>query len=123
MSSERSTLHDPLYHIRVKGSLDPKWADRFEGFALHATEDGETLLSGPVADQAALQGLLSQLHGLGLPLLLVARIECPCRKSNCPRRARCTECAAYHAASRRLPYCFRPGTRWDKQRAALASAR
>jgi hypothetical protein len=104
-----------IYHLRVRGRLDAKWADWFEGFAMVAREDGSTLLSGPVADQAALHGVLDKLHGLGLELLVVMQTECPCSKGNCPNRACCRACAERHGAKNKLPYCFRPRTRWDKQ--------
>jgi hypothetical protein len=112
-----------IYHIRVKGKLDEKWADWFEGFVMTSRENGETLLTGPVVDQAALHGVLDKIHGLGLPLLLVAQADCPCPKKNCPRRGQCRECTAYHDAKDRLPYCFRTKTRWDKRCAAFAAER
>jgi hypothetical protein len=61
----------------VKGRLDPKWADWFDGLVLtfpHKDKD-ETLLSGRIADQAALHGILNKINRLGLFLTLVARIE------------------------------------------------
>jgi hypothetical protein len=112
-----------IYHIRVQGELDAKWGEWFEGFAMEAREGGETLLSGAVADPAALHGVLTRIHSLGLPLLLVAQADCPCTKRNCPRRGRCLECAAYHAAKGKLPYCLRAGSKWDRQCAALTRAR
>jgi len=111
-----------IYHIRVKGILDPKWADWFEGFVMTSKDNGETLLSGPVVDQAALYGVLGKIHNLGLPLLLVAQVGCPCSKKNCARRGRCQECAAYHGAKEKLPYCLRTKNRWDKQCTALTTA-
>jgi hypothetical protein len=111
-----------IYHIRVRGSLDEKWADRFGGFVMASRDNGETLLTGPVLDQAALQGVLGRIHSLGLPLLLVAQTGCPCSSKNCPRHGRCQECAAYHACNGKLPYCFRARTRWDKQCTKLTEA-
>ena len=64
-----------VYQIRVKGNLDRKWSDWFDGFAIVSQADDETLLTGPVADQAALHGLLAKVRDLGLPLLLVRRVE------------------------------------------------
>lgn len=64
-----------IYHIRVKGVLDKKWSDWFDGFALTSQPDDETLLVGTVKDQAALHGLLAKIRDLGLPLLTVQRIE------------------------------------------------
>ncbi|MGD9100942.1 MAG: hypothetical protein PVF45_10720 [Anaerolineae bacterium] len=63
------------YEIRVKGTLDEKWSDWFDGFSITPQADGETLLTGPVADQAALHGLLGNIRDLGLPLLSVQRVE------------------------------------------------
>jgi hypothetical protein len=64
-----------IYHIRVKGTLDQRWSDWFDGLSITPQPGDETLLSGPVADQAALHGLLSKVRDLGLPLLLVKREE------------------------------------------------
>lgn len=58
------------YCIRIRGQLGPEWSDWFEGLALSA-EDGETRLEGPLADQAALHGILAKLRDLGLPLVSV----------------------------------------------------
>jgi hypothetical protein len=60
-----------LYEIRIKGHLDDKWADWFEGLTITRVDNGETLLRGPVSDQAALHGLLRKVRDLGLPLLAV----------------------------------------------------
>jgi len=64
-----------IYEIRVKGHLDRHWASRFDNIALRTEVSGETVLSGMFCDQAALYGLLSWLRDLGVPLLLVRRIE------------------------------------------------
>jgi hypothetical protein len=64
-----------LYEIRLQGHLDAHWTTWFEGLAVAHAEDGTTVLSGPVADQAALFGLLERVRDLGLPLLAVQRIE------------------------------------------------
>jgi hypothetical protein len=119
MADEQAFAPGTIYHIRVKCSLDEKWAAWFEGFVMASRDNGETLLSGAVQDQAALHGLLAQLHSLGLPLGLVAQTGCPCSKKNCPRRGRCHDCAAYHGSKGKLPYCFRARTRWDKRITAL----
>jgi hypothetical protein len=55
----------PLYEIRLKGHLGREWADWFDGMAVDLTEEGDTLLTGPVADQAALHGLLKKVRSLG----------------------------------------------------------
>ena len=64
-----------LYEIRLKGYLDDKWADWFEGLTITRSDNGETLLRGPVVDQAALHGVLRQVRDLGLPLLSVSQVE------------------------------------------------
>ena len=60
-----------VYQIRLKGQLDARWADWFGGMAVALTEDGDTLLTGPVVDQAALFGLLRKVRDLGLPLVSI----------------------------------------------------
>ena len=68
--------HEPgLYEIRLKGHLDDRWADWFEGLTLTREDNGETLLTGPVVDQAALHGLLRKVRDLGMPLLSVTRVR------------------------------------------------
>lgn len=68
-------FHDSRdYRIKLKGYLDPKWSDWFEHMDL-STEGGVTVLKGPVADQAALHGLLIRIRDLNLTLLSVERIE------------------------------------------------
>ncbi len=62
-----------LYEIRIKGHLDGRWAARFEGMTLTLEEKGDTLLVGPVVDQAALHGLLRKVRDLGMPLISVTR--------------------------------------------------
>jgi len=63
------------YAIRIQGRLDDRWAARFEGMALTPEDNGDTLLTGPVVDQAALHGLLRKVRDLGLPLISVTRIS------------------------------------------------
>ena len=68
--------HEPeRYEIRIKGHLDDKWADWFEGLTITREDNGETLLIGPVVDQAALHGLLRKVRDLGMPLLSVTRVR------------------------------------------------
>ena len=63
------------YEIRLKGHLDTRWAAWFDGLSLSRESDGTTLIHGPVADQAALHGLLQKVRDIGLPLVSVTRIE------------------------------------------------
>jgi len=64
-----------IYQIRIKGHLGPQWADWFEGLTITLEDNGDTLLTGSVIDQAALHGLLKKVRDLGMPLLSVNRIE------------------------------------------------
>jgi hypothetical protein len=75
MAYEREYDREAIYRVRVEGSLDPEWADWFGGMEIVSGESDETLLVGPVADQAALYGLLTQIRNLGLPLLSVVRVK------------------------------------------------
>ena len=63
-----------FYQIRIKGHLSPQWTDWFEGLTITLEEDGDTLLTGKVIDQAALHGLLKKVRDLGMPLLSVNRL-------------------------------------------------
>ena len=64
-----------FYEIRVKGHLDDRWADWFGGLTITLEDNGDTLLTGPVVDQAALFGLLKKVRDTGMALLSVNRIE------------------------------------------------
>jgi hypothetical protein len=85
MSNKYGTNHrlDPktassqpvAYQIRVQGHLGHQWIDWFDGLTITLEEDGNTLFTGPVIDQAALYGLLKKVRDLGIPLLSVNRIE------------------------------------------------
>ena len=63
------------YEIRIKGHLGSRWADWFEGLTITLEENGDTLLAGPVVDQAALHGLLRKVRDLGMPLISVNRVD------------------------------------------------
>jgi hypothetical protein len=68
--------HGPgWYEIRLKGRLDTRWAAWFDGLTLTHGSDGTTLIHGPVADQAALYGLLQKTRDLGLPLISVNHVD------------------------------------------------
>jgi hypothetical protein len=69
------------YEIRVKGHLDPLWADWFAGLQLAHVAENETLLSGPLPDQSALHGLLERIRDLNLVLVSVTRGGPSCRSS------------------------------------------
>ena len=77
MSEIPAGRHDDpgRYEIRLKGHLDTRWAAWFDGLTLTRGSDGTTILQGPVADQAALYGLLQKTRDLGLPLLSVTYVE------------------------------------------------
>ena len=64
-----------VYQIRIKGDLGSQWTDWFEGLTITLEEDGNTLLTGPVVDQAALHGLLKKVRDLGMPLVSVRPLE------------------------------------------------
>ena len=64
-----------VYQIVVKGHLDNTWSDWFGGLTIALLENGETILSGEVVDQAALHGVLMKIRDLGLPLLSLTRIK------------------------------------------------
>jgi hypothetical protein len=64
-----------VYQIRIKGHLGHQWTDWFEGLTLTLEDNGETLLIGPVVDQAALYGLLKKVRDLGMPLLSVMSVK------------------------------------------------
>ncbi len=79
MANNRDQKTNPsqpaIYEIRIKGHLGHQWTNWFEGFLINLEEDGNTLLTGPVIDQAALYGLLKKVRDLGLPLVSVNRVQ------------------------------------------------
>ncbi len=79
MSNKRNSPTDStqpvVYQIRLKGHLGSQWTDWFEGLTITLEEDGNTLLTGPVIDQAALHGLLKKVRDLGMPLVSVSPVE------------------------------------------------
>jgi hypothetical protein len=81
MANELDLRPDPdrpmVYQIRVEGHLGPRWKDWFGGMTIALEDNGETLLTGPVADQAALHGLLRKVRDLGMPLISAIRVKPP----------------------------------------------
>jgi hypothetical protein len=79
MSNKLNPKTDPdqpmVYQIRIKGHLGHQWTDWFEGLTITLEEDGDTLLTGPVIDQAALHGLLKKVRDLGMPLVSISPVE------------------------------------------------
>jgi hypothetical protein len=66
-----------VYQIRIKGHLGPRWRDWFGGMTITLEDNGDTLLTGPVVDQAALHGLLRKVRDLGMPLISAMRVRPP----------------------------------------------
>lgn len=79
MSKKRNSPMDPdqpmVYHIRIRGHLDRRWTEWFGGLTIALEDNGETLLTGPLADQAALHGVLRKVRDVGMPLLAVIPAE------------------------------------------------
>ena len=65
----------PVYEIRVKGHLDSRWSEWFDGLEISNLENGDAVLSGDIVDQAALHGLLTRVRDLGLPLVGVRSLD------------------------------------------------
>jgi hypothetical protein len=80
MMSDKQTFDEKhnqqqCYEIRLKVQLDDRWAEWFEDLTITLEEDGDTLLTGPVIDQAALHGLLKKVRDLGMPLVSIRPVE------------------------------------------------
>jgi hypothetical protein len=79
MSNKLNPTTDPdqplVYQIRLQGHLGRNWTEWFGGLTITLEDNGETLLTGPVVDQAALYGLLRKVRDLGLPLISVTRAQ------------------------------------------------
>ena len=88
MSNTLDPKTDPsqpmVYQIRIKGHLGRQWTDWFGGVTITLEDNGDTLLTGPAVDQAALHGLLKKVRDLGMPLLSVIRVE--------PLPGKCVKC-------------------------------
>jgi len=66
---------DDVYEFHIEGHIGPSWALWFDGLTIRHTPDGDTLLAGPIEDQAALHGVLNKIRDLGLPLVTVTRLD------------------------------------------------
>ena len=79
MSEPHASMQDHpqpgRYEIRLKGHLDNRWANWFDGLTITREDNGDTLLTGPVVDQTALHGLLRKVRDLGLPLVSVIQVD------------------------------------------------
>lgn len=79
MPDERKQIHSSpdttAYRIRIEGHLGPQWAEWFEGLSITPEADGNTLLTGPLPDQAALHGLLKKVRDMGMTLVSINRVD------------------------------------------------
>ncbi|TME26616.1 MAG: hypothetical protein E6I75_26095 [Chloroflexi bacterium] len=74
INSEIQPVQPQAYQIKIKGHLEGQWKDWFGGLAITLEDNGDTLLTGPVIDQAALHGLLRKVRDLGMPLVSVSPV-------------------------------------------------
>jgi hypothetical protein len=82
-SSWKGRAMSDIYRIHVQGHLDDRWSDWLEGLAIQRQDDGTTVLTGPIVDQAALHGVIARIRDLALPLLSVDRLT-DAQGSACP---------------------------------------
>jgi hypothetical protein len=75
LNSKSDARQPTVYEIRIKGHLGCQWTDWFGGLTITLEDNGDTLLTGPVVDQAAVHGLLKKVRDLGMPLISVNRID------------------------------------------------
>lgn len=75
MANQLAPQPDMVYQIRLKGHLGHQWADWFDGLTITREDSGDTLLTGPLADQAALHGLLKKVRDLGLTLISLNQVH------------------------------------------------
>jgi len=73
--SQPDSSESTVYKIRIKGQLDSQWADWFEGLTITLDDNGDTLLTGPIIDQAALHGLLKRVRDSGMTLISVCPVS------------------------------------------------
>ena len=82
-----TAVNQPMvYQIRIEGHLGPQWTDWFGGMTITLEDNGDTLLTGPVVDQAALHGLLRKVRDLGIPLISAIRVKPPYKLSQKDKR-------------------------------------
>lgn len=72
---ESEHVRHEIYQIVVKGHLESEWSDWFDGLTITLVDNGDSILTGPLADQTALHGVLIKIRDLGLPLLSLTRID------------------------------------------------
>lgn len=77
LNSKTNPDQPMVYEIRLRGHLGRGWAEWFGGMTITLEENGDTLLTGPVVDQAALHGLLRKVRDLGMPLISAIRVKPP----------------------------------------------
>lgn len=77
------------YEIRVRGQLDNHWSEWFDGLTLTPLENGETLIAGPIQDQAALHGVLAMIRDLGLQLTSVVVLTAEASETQEKREPKC----------------------------------
>jgi hypothetical protein len=75
LDPESDSSQPIVYQFRIKGHLGHQWTEWFGGLTITLEDNGDTLFTGPVADQAALYGLLRKVRDLGMPLISVIRLE------------------------------------------------
>jgi len=75
LNPETDASQPMVYRIRIKGHLNRQWTDWFGGLTITLEDNGDTLLTGPVVDQAALHALLRKVRDLGMPLLSVVPVD------------------------------------------------
>jgi hypothetical protein len=75
VSDTRSVRKPAIYQIRIRGRMDEDWSEWFDDMTLTHTSEGQTILTGPIADQAALHGTLDKILNLNLELVSIVQIE------------------------------------------------
>lgn len=68
-------MANEVYRLTLKGHLESDWSEWFDGLTITSADNGETILTGPIADQTALHGVLIKIRDMGLPLLALTRLD------------------------------------------------